>query len=947
MDHLVLPPLRIPTDTPLADELETWLQDVHRRRGGTATTTTTSEASLPLAEECRTDVQRLGRQRTAVRKLLLQGHAVAADHADVLWEYAGLLRSFAAHGFATVLRKAFTRQHQEKTLGDSLTSLESMGNHYSHDNTNNGTVTDVPPKISLAWQTGSDNEEEEENCMLWEWEQANVWWTLAVLEVYRGQSLGVTADNATTWKQVMGHYTTAATWMTYLQQTYFGATALSNHQPTQYLWSVGHDLSWEGLNMRHALWTATAQRVGTTVFKPPLLKAKIYAAAALLYEDLGKLLKEHKDEPYWTPWRRYAAVWVPFCQALAQAQQAAAHATRGESTLAFQRYRRAIDWGEDCQKFTAHLSTELQQSVAGDVTHVLQQLLPEWQDKCGKIVEETPAVAASAVDGSALPAIPPYKVTKTDLQSVIRQVDAADDALEPPPFATLLSQDLRSQVFSFQAQMETLLNTTVRRAEEKAESGRRALAIHNLPHELAAYQQSIAVDGNANGGLPEGLWEKIDALQQSNKISLLQQELWELKDMADMTQQTYKKIHTLLDEDLRMDRDFRKDHPHYGGHNVEGVQTRYRQALQNYQSLMETASKSDAQLLRRLEELPTDTKFKLLSKSKAQLDCLLPASSSRAQPIKIVDVTPLSQALAALSELFRERDELVQELTTAVRKFNLMEFVQEVIHDPPDQTTAALQSIFQSAQESLQDMVTDIQRNMNKQTDLVKRALDENVRFVKARDEYERSRSSAGLSTARTNRTLVMINQAIEEVDELSKYLEEGKAFYNVVLPKLQRVLTHVEDLSTRLTIARCEYEDKAQMSRQEEEDARFAASMADSSHKPADPPDSFEEQPETDNLNASADSLLELPDVASLSLASNEGSGKPSGTNGAHSRRIESDNEDLGDAAHGVARRPKVDDEKVAHLVGMDFDPEKVVEALIMYNNDMEDALNHLLTGG
>ena len=37
----------------------------------------------------------------------------------------------------------------------------------------------------------------------------------------------------------------------------------------------------------------------------------------------------------------------------------------------------------------------------------------------------------------------------------------------------------------------------------------------------------------------------------------------------------------------------------------------------------------------------------------------------------------------------------------------------------------------------------------------------------------------------------------------LSKYLEEGKAFYNVVLPKLQRLLQNVEDLSTRLTIAR------------------------------------------------------------------------------------------------------------------------------------------------
>ena len=52
--------------------------------------------------------------------------------------------------------------------------------------------------------------------------------------------------------------------------------------------------------------------------------------------------------------------------------------------------------------------------------------------------------------------------------------------------------------------MDTLLSTTVRRAEEKAEAGRRALAIHNLPHALTAYQQGIG-SASGSGGLPDGL----------------------------------------------------------------------------------------------------------------------------------------------------------------------------------------------------------------------------------------------------------------------------------------------------------------------------------------------------------------------------------------------------------------------------------------------------------
>lgn len=442
---------------------------------------------------------------------------------------------------------------------------------------------------------------------------------------------------------------------------------------------------------------------------------------------------------------------------------------------------------------------------------------------------------------------------------------------------------------------------------------------------------------------------------------MLQQELWELKDMADMTQQTFRKINTLLDEDLRMDQEFRGQHRSYAGHNVEAVQTKYRQALQNYRQLMETASKSDAQLLRRLEELPMDTKFKLLTKSKAQLDCLLPATAPKLRTKETVDVSPLSQALAALSDLFRERDELVQELTTAVRKFNLMEFVQEVTHDPPEQTTAALQGIFQSAQESLQDMVQDIQQNMLKQTDFVKKALDENVKFVKAREEQEKHRQHSSLAggSANTNRTLVMIHQAVEEVDELSKYLEEGKAFYNVVLPKLRRLQQNVEDLSTRLMVARLEYEDKERLSKQEAEDAQMAATMAgNSGGSGGDPPTSgvaslpaMSESRAGRSSTGSAESSKDAPDVG-VGIPDEDDSDPPERP----ARRPESDGDDPD--RWELVNRPgvevvphdspdvRVDDAKVAHLVGMDFDPDKVVAALKKYDNNIEQALNDLLMG-
>jgi len=52
-----------------------------------------------------------------------------------------------------------------------------------------------------------------------------------------------------------------------------------------------------------------------------------------------------------------------------------------------------------------------------------------------------------------------------------------------------------------------------------------------------------------------------------------------------------------------------------------------------------------------------------------------------------------------------------------------------------------------------------------------------------------------------------------------------------------------------------------------------------------------------------------------------------------------------IGAAALQTTATSNVDDEKVATLVGMDFDPDKVVAALEKHNNNVDQALNELLS--
>jgi programmed cell death 6-interacting protein len=968
--RIILPPLRIPLESALAADLEVWLRylheqpdlnDQHNNSNGSIDAAGADAHCLPLAEECMADLARLAEQRMKVREVLLQGYAVAVEQQETLWVYARLLRAFGEQGFRAALRKESKKQARRRSNPNVVLADGSDLEPSAPDT--------PPPMIALAWTTDADGAEPE-SCPLWEWEEANIWWTMANLEVFQAQQLAKMARVAPMWKKVMGHYAAAATWVSYLQQEYFCASDLSNQQPTRYLWSVGRTLTWEGLCLWQSLLVATAQRAAVQVTNQAVLKAKLSAAAVQCYTDCQSLLEEEGGgggERH--AWETHVQAWLLYTQATAQAYQAQVHASKQESTAAYHRYSSALEYADRFSQSDIVSKNE-------EVSKLLLPFVARWQDTCSQLLENTPSVATAAK--GELPVIPPQRMVKLDLKSVTKELAKADTSfLNPPLFKNLLSPDLRLQMQSFQAQIETLLLTTVRRAEEKAEKGRRALAIHNLPATLQAYQVS------ESNGLPVEVWDKIAALQEQNQIDLLQQELWELKDMADMTQQTYKQIMDQLDEDLAMDGSFRQEHPRYKSHDVKVVQTKYRQALQNYETLMETAKTSDSHLLNRLEELPTDPKIKLLSFRKSQLDCLLPSSVGGGARKSDVDVQPLNQALENLSDLFRERDELVQELTTAVQKFNLMDFVQEVVLDPAEQSASALQGIFQSVQESLEDMVQDIQQNMQRQTDLVKHALDENVKFVRAREEMEdtqrRRAATNGGAIHASNRTMVMIHQALEEVDELSKYLEEGKAFYNVVLPKLKRLRQNVEDLSTRLTIARFEYEDQERQTRQEIEDAEMAASMADTgggggttandlsgvaSAAPAGRP----KGDDTTDLNLSSGSLLDAPEVGVGIPASDddeEDSKMHSSMGPRPARRPEADDGDSdrivsrphsgGGPRHGVASavshqepaRVHVDDAKVAHLIGMDFDPEQVVEALTMYDNNLEQALNFLLSGG
>jgi hypothetical protein len=306
--------------------------------------------------------------------------------------------------------------------------------------------------------------------------------------------------------------------------------------------------------------------------------------------------------------------------------------------------------------------------------------------------------------------------------------------------------------------------------------------------------------------------------------------------------------------------------------------------------------------LQRCEILDTDPKFRLLKFQKSQLDRLLPGRGDGLGGSDI-DVSSLSRHLVDLSALFNDRESLVHTLREGVKTYNIAAQLQAVQTAPASNRESEYQQAVDAAIEAFDGMIRNMHQSIDMQDSLLEVILKENEDFMGARDANQSSSSSEGF--------IVKIEDALEEIDQFSEHLKEGTAFYDVIIPKLNKLKQQVGDVSARLTNERCEHEDRLRRNQQEANDARMAASFGGNSRPPA-----------------------------AAAAASGGGAGS---YDGGGARVTQASLPGVQAVSHGIPD-VRVDDQKVASLVAMDFDPDRVVAALKKYDNNVDQALNDLL---
>ncbi|GKY96363.1 hypothetical protein MPSEU_000595900 [Mayamaea pseudoterrestris] len=532
---------------------------------------------------------------------------------------------------------------------------------------------------------------------------------------------------------------------------------------------------------------------------------------------------------------------------------------------------------------------------------------------------------------------------------------------------------------SFLHQLMDLHEELTTLAQTKTEAGRQALTAVDLPQSLTAYhreQQQLqqlreqqqhekmntAYARRHTGRLPPQLWARVATLQQqrsdpyspsssssrrnaeTDHVASLQQQLWELRDSADVARGLLKQMDLQLQEDLEMDRTFRQDakHAEFAGHDVLEVQRAVRENLSHYAGLLQTAQESDDVLWEQCQSLDTDPKFQLLKFDKEQLEHLIEPMPSHVPPPmmdggaesrnKLMVVSNLSKHLVELSALFEMRESNLQ---TMHRRINDFPFEEELLGliTSGVRSEQALSTAVEQAKEVVQVFVDKVEASIERQADLLRNIMQDNEEFVRIR---EASQPIEG------GNCIAKLEDALDEIDVFAKHLKEGKDFYDVVIPKLDRLKTQVEDVSARLTIERMEYEDRIAMSRQEADDARMAARFAEQQQQQ-------QQQPQTGPTNGAPPTTY-TPSQPSQQRISNSYYGGNTSTNSSSNIGNVPRHEPAGhpgvEQVDHMSPMVRVDDSKVATLMAMDFDPDKVVAALRLYDNNFDQALNALLSG-
>lgn len=365
-----------------------------------------------------------------------------------------------------------------------------------------------------------------------------------------------------------------------------------------------------------------------------------------------------------------------------------------------------------------------------------------------------------------------------------------------------------------------------------------ALARLGLPAALEAQSE--------DGSFPEGLLHKMGLCQRRAGRALLRAQLESVRRLGAEARALAQRAVAAVDREDRAHMDFaarvvRGGAPWSGASSATLLAEHRKDAL-HLQHLLSQAGESDAQLQQRVSSASMDTHYRLLEASRPQLDAMMPRADASAAGATADGLLPmyndgaydtrdLKRMLVRLAQLLERRERaaagLDYDAVLEDLRANMLLVARERGFGGPNAPPLTPEPFDAAADEALRRVdgaVSEAMALLGAEAALLGEIGAENARF-----EASRERDPVN---ARRQQLFAACETAVSVCDEVSAQLSEGAAFYSGAVERLQAVCQAVEDIENAQQLRRDEYvstaSSRAQLSSQEESDARLAKQLAE-----------------------------------------------------------------------------------------------------------------------
>jgi len=519
------------------------------------------------------------------------------------------------------------------------------------------------------------------------------------------------------------------------------------------------------------------------------------------------------------------------------------------------------------------------------------------------------------------------------------------DSLPNPGFSNLLGPQVYRAVEKFDQLLSQEVYQSTIIANRQTDSARQSLSAVNLPQSLSAYSAS-----DKGQGFPIDLWRKIETAQNVGTLELVKVKIWDLKDISNNSRDISNSVTNQLNNDLALHSNFKSSHSSYTGKDIEELQRPLRENLTHCKNLLDNALTGDRKLFSMQDKLEHDIKFQYLNLNKAELDKLIPSSDTSSPSY---NTSYLTKLMVELTNLIKERESLLKKFNQDASSYNFKSKLIAEGKATKDLSTDECKDLIDGALATFEPIKSQIESNIDKQSSLLQKILEENTLFTNTLQLVSDDNDSS-------QNAIHMIEEALITLETIDKQLTEGQEFYNSILPLLRQLKEQSEELSSRLEIERLGFEQDEKRRLQEEDDWKVAQNLEESMKNAR-----IEESSDSNYTN-----LHVIPPPAMQDR--NDGNREPTlpsyeeATSTSANTQSTQNNQNVGSyvppplppvrtsgnntpGAHYVSNFENppicVDDEKMARLLELGFDPDKVASALEKCNNNENDALNELLS--